>query len=417
MSRFIHAFLISLLPILVLGQSREHIIRRGENVATISALYGIDERTLLDANPRLNDFCVVGMRLNIPIQNTSNDYWESIGQDTITNLWEQGDFAFNSKDYKTAAKFYQKALDINRSDPILHYNLGLCFFNREKYKNAIEEFESCIFHSQDDEISKKAEGFQKIARERLSEEREKRREFWGAVGLAAAGTALAVGSAVLASQNSHPSYQSIPSYSTSGRISTSTLDQIDAYTNQEIMRSRQQYYQYSSMNYAIRSQMIDNQRRENTRKFEQKTRVLEVATTFWGEWLKSPSQDHTILFANLFHDKYGRSPSPEELQYFEEVYVRGLASMSGDSSDSDFDTESVRDNSTYLRASTSSVSRIECSLCKGKGRIVKDLSPPTFGLEDHKKKCNECGEYYYASTGHSHITCPNCHGHKYIDID
>lgn len=415
MNRFIYALLFAFLPILALGQSREHIIKRGENVATISALYGIDERTLLDANPRLNDFCVVGMKLNIPVQTTSNDNWEPQDKDKITNLWEQGDFAFNSKNYKAAAKFYQEALDINRNDPILHYNLGLCYFNREKYKNAIEEFESCLSHSHNDELSKKAEGFQSIARERLAEERAKKREFWGAVGLAAAGTALAVGSAVLASQNTPPSYQSMPSYSTSGRISNSTLDQIDAYTNQEIMRSRQQYYQYSSMNYAIRSQMINNQMRENTRKFEQNSRVLEVATSFWGEWLKNPSQDHTILFANLFHDKYGRSPSPEEFQYFEEVYIKGLASMSGESSDLDSDTEAVRGSRSYSRTSISSDSRIVCSLCKGTGKIVKDFSPPTFGLDDYKKKCNECGEYYYASTGHSHITCPNCHGHKYID--
>ena len=55
----------------------------------------------------------------------------------------------------------------------------------------------------------------------------------------------------------------------------------------------------------------------------------------------------------------------------------------------------------------------KCPRCNGKGRIVYDTHPPMFGLDDYKVKCNECGEYHLASTGHSHITCPLCHGKGY----
>lgn len=51
-----------------------------------------------------------------------------------------------------------------------------------------------------------------------------------------------------------------------------------------------------------------------------------------------------------------------------------------------------------------------CPRCNGKGRIVYDTYPPMFGLQDSKVKCNECGEYHLKSTGHTHITCPLCHG-------
>lgn len=53
----------------------------------------------------------------------------------------------------------------------------------------------------------------------------------------------------------------------------------------------------------------------------------------------------------------------------------------------------------------------ECSLCNGKGTIIRDSSTPTYG-EDRQVYCSECGRSYWASTGHSHITCPTCHGRK-----
>ena len=62
---------------------------------------------------------------------------------------------------------------------------------------------------------------------------------------------------------------------------------------------------------------------------------------------------------------------------------------------------------------TDSVSTHECSLCHGKKRIVKDTFPPMFGTADYKVKCNECGEYFLRSTGHTHIPCPQCHGKGY----
>lgn len=57
--------------------------------------------------------------------------------------------------------------------------------------------------------------------------------------------------------------------------------------------------------------------------------------------------------------------------------------------------------------------KIPCSLCKATGRIVRDMYPPMFGLEDTKEYCHECGQYFWRSVGHSHIPCPNCHGRGY----
>lgn len=55
-----------------------------------------------------------------------------------------------------------------------------------------------------------------------------------------------------------------------------------------------------------------------------------------------------------------------------------------------------------------------CSLCNGQRRIIKDTYPSLYGQSDYQVKCNECGGYFMRSTGHTHITCPQCHGKGYF---
>lgn len=71
-------------------------------------------------------------------------------------------------------------------------------------------------------------------------------------------------------------------------------------------------------------------------------------------------------------------------------------------------------NSNTNRNNNNKKQRSECPLCHGKRRIVRDSHPPTFG-NDRRVRCNECGGYFMASTGHSHIPCPQCHGKGYFE--
>lgn len=58
-----------------------------------------------------------------------------------------------------------------------------------------------------------------------------------------------------------------------------------------------------------------------------------------------------------------------------------------------------------------------CPLCHGAKRIERDTYTPLYGTEDYRVRCNECGEYFMRSTGHTHITCPQCHGRGYFTTD
>ena len=87
--------------------------------------------------------------------------------------------------------------------------------------------------------------------------------------------------------------------------------------------------------------------------------------------------------------------------YYSSSYVGGSTYSSSTSS------------STSSSSSSSSSSRHECSLCNGSGMIIRESHVATFGL-DSKKYCSTCGESYMASTGHSHVTCSQCHGKGYF---
>lgn len=55
---------------------------------------------------------------------------------------------------------------------------------------------------------------------------------------------------------------------------------------------------------------------------------------------------------------------------------------------------------------------IDCSMCHGSGRMVYDTHPSTYGINRPDVYCSECGRYWPASFGHSHITCKVCHGKR-----
>lgn len=76
-------------------------------------------------------------------------------------------------------------------------------------------------------------------------------------------------------------------------------------------------------------------------------------------------------------------------------------------------------SSNYSNSRTNNTNKVQetkhtCSLCHGNKRIAKDTYAPLYGAKDYKEKCNECGGVFMRSTGHIHITCPNCHGKGYF---
>lgn len=54
--------------------------------------------------------------------------------------------------------------------------------------------------------------------------------------------------------------------------------------------------------------------------------------------------------------------------------------------------------------------QVQCSRCKGTGKMAIDTYPPDFGGPDPEVWCSICGRYYRKSRGHNHVTCTECKG-------
>lgn len=101
--------------------------------------------------------------------------------------------------------------------------------------------------------------------------------------------------------------------------------------------------------------------------------------------------------------------NPTYFQYLPPVAPSwgSIGSYSVPESSSSFSSSSSSSSSESTKVSINS-----CPRCHGSGRVAIETFPPQFGLEDYHVKCNECGQSFLKSMGHTHITCPVCHGHK-----
>lgn len=63
-------------------------------------------------------------------------------------------------------------------------------------------------------------------------------------------------------------------------------------------------------------------------------------------------------------------------------------------------------SSSYETSTTSQ----NCIRCKGSGRQVYETNPVMLGSDDYKVKCDECGQKFLKSVGHTHISCKLCGG-------
>jgi len=81
--------LVTILLLLLLGisvpsmaQNREHIVKVGEDFASIAQKYGITEQQLIDANPKSHGICYVGLKLIVPQQQAPQKTDNSQSQST-----------------------------------------------------------------------------------------------------------------------------------------------------------------------------------------------------------------------------------------------------------------------------------------------------------------------------------------------
>lgn len=96
-------------------------------------------------------------------------------------------------------------------------------------------------------------------------------------------------------------------------------------------------------------------------------------------------------------------------RYYQNVPVQsgGVGGNSKENNGSSSSSSSSRTSTTSQQSKWR-----DCSLCHGKGTIVRDSYSSTYGQSDPMVYCAECGRSWHQSTGHRHVPCPTCHGNR-----
>lgn len=221
MKKFFFVLIVSTVCVFGMAQQTSHMIQRGDTFELIARRYNISLDQLLAANPGV-DQCYSGMTLNLPEDARLNDRMVVITPQDIIQIEEASGYLKNGK-YKKAVSTYSKAIENNPS-ATLYFGRALSYFNREKYKSAIKDFEMAMTQSDcTDDMKTKCRQLVTKAKELRADQHQRRNEIWGGVAAAVVGAAAIATTAAMANNN-YNSISYMPPSSANGFQRDTSLD-------------------------------------------------------------------------------------------------------------------------------------------------------------------------------------------------
>ena len=369
------------------SQTNKHTLERGESLEIIAERYHVSIDEIKTCNPDL-DLIFTGMEINIPFKNikesqslsknaaNKDDNFTDVEQqmDDICEYVEAMDAVqnlFDAKEYKKAQKQIDNIIKqfegrVDCTDA--YYGKALCSYNRNKWKDAIEELTYVINHPDCDKKTRaECEKLLHNARIYRDQQLENRVNFWGGLIMNTA----AVGIAYVSAKNKPNISQQTKSnsqYSSFNNNTQKSILQMDATPALQ----------------AIAAQTIQEGQAEEEREYQ----------NFRSQFKKADGSEYT-------KDEW-RS-------------IQGAAYM--ETKDIGSNNTNALNNTNNNTINSNTNSRKICTTCHGTGRMTKDTNPAQFGYDNsYKVKCNECGQYFPKSWGHTHVTCTSCHGKGYYGL-
>lgn len=226
----------------ILAQQLSHIVQRGETFELIARRYNISVNQLMDANPEV-DQCFVGYKLNLPEGAKQNTRMVTITDNDIM-LAEKASGYIKSGKYRKATTTYSKAIDNNPSS-ILYFGRGISYYNREKYKSAISDFETAMSRSDcSDEMKSQCERLISNAEKLREEQHERRNKVWGGIAAAVVGAAAVTATAAMANNSSYNAY--LPPSKMNGFQRDTSLDYLLDPRLAMVQAQQQEYEEYET---------------------------------------------------------------------------------------------------------------------------------------------------------------------------
>ena len=380
------------------GRSVEHTVRRGETVEFLSGKYGVAADEILKSNNL--DRIYVGLKLRIDIPDATSRASASEPESTSTDilsgssneediLGQEVSMHFDRRNWGKAVKTLNKI--VKRYPRAVHYyNRGLAHYNNGKYRQAANDLEKALSMKDcGSDLRKDGREILADARKRHAEWSAKQGQMWAGVitGVAAAGLSTWAAVETSKAQKKASSYTAP---STRGNTDINKVyNQLMAKTIQDVNRQNAYFNQVMDQLMAKTFIDVENEKQQVINEFR------------------------------LQCQSFGYTPSEQEC---EQAYRDYLALRYGTTSSSGGDTEPKENkgNSTgsskvfYVNGKKAMV----CAGCNGDKRVLSSKgAPPNLGMTEVKKKCDECGQWYYPSLGHFHQNCSNCLGKGYIYLE
>jgi len=224
----------------VLSQTK-HTIQRGETYELIARRYNISLNELMAVNPN-EEGCFVGMIINIPESSRmSINSGMSIPKD-VAVLDKAADLIKSGK-YKKATSAYSVVLKKTPSASA-YFGRGISYYNREKYKSAIEDFEHALKCPDcTEEMQERCKDLISDAETLRAEQHERRNSIWGGIAAVVVGAAAITATAAMTSDsNSGTMY--MPPSNINGFQRDTSLDYLldPRYTIMQVNQQNQQEY-------------------------------------------------------------------------------------------------------------------------------------------------------------------------------
>lgn len=150
-----------------------------------------------------------------------------------------------------------------------------------------------------------------------------------------------------------------------------------------------------SSNYASNSKKSSSSSSSSSKSSNSITEYVSIVDPLTGQWVMVPKWQPTYSYydPNVNYDPQNTGATPEY--------------NSGSSVESQYNSGG---SSTNTNGNTQ---KRKCKFCNGTGRKVVHNSVATFGTDDYKVHCNECGGDFMKSSGHAHVHCNECKGTGY----
>lgn len=353
-------------------EAAQHIVQRGETVESIAKHYQLSADEIKAANPTVAVY-YAGLKITIPERTVVTPFG---GQGEIAPPPDHVLDALNQVSDLLKKEEYSKATEVltriikERSSAQLYLYRGYCYFERKKYKHARED---CAVALRCKDCDKQTERYcielSKQAGLLLEERAERRGQIFTGILAVGAQTAMNVMEAKAMSKNSNSVSSDYGMNNSGGPMLFQSNSAFSADMNRQL-------HNLALMSiYQVRQQEMNEY--QSAAAGWKRTTGKDLS---YGEWC---------------------SMKGAAIQQMNQA-GNGGAIFNGSSNSSSSSASSTNSRAT--------VSSHQCPYCNGKGRIQKDMNPSMFGTQDYKVKCEECGQMYLKSTGHTHVTCGHCGG-------